>query len=394
MAARWQAARTATVALALVATAVGATGVAGAGEDVAPSHRVVDAKTAASIDAQTLAKQRGWEVAATAQHFQDSRRFAELARALGDKYPEIWAGARFSAAPGGASLVRFVGEPPSEVHREVEESRLKVEVQGGAKRSEREVQERAEKVHQHLLETGYKQVATATSPEGTIQATVFGEGRSELPQELAEGVRVSVSKEPVARDEHSLGGAPLLVNGVFNCTSGFTVQNGAGVTGLATAGHCTGLNQYRQPSDGLVYGMTHQAEHNGFWGDFEWKTTPHVEPAEFFARSAEVRPVTSVSGWLPVGTPSCVYGRSSNLRACDTVYSSFVIVTLNGATNWFLMAMQSDNTIPGDSGGPWSFATIADGIHKGDVTLGGGRRNMWSRASLLPAALGVSVRTQ
>lgn len=46
--------------------------------------------------------------------------------------------------------------------------------------------------------------------------------------------------------------------------------------------------------------MTHQGEHNGFFGDFEWKTTPHIEPAEFYATATQVRAVNSVLDALGV----------------------------------------------------------------------------------------------
>ncbi|HET9443043.1 MAG TPA: hypothetical protein VFO65_06950 [Acidimicrobiales bacterium] len=356
--------------------------------------KVLGADSAALSDARLIARAHGWELEPTVRHLQESRRFAALAADLAEEHPKAYAGARFADAPGTASVLRFVGAPPPDASLLVERAGLRAKLVGGARFSEVELQERSKAVHRHLLESGFKQVATATTTDDGVVATVYGDAEVKLPAELGGGVQVTRSREPVARDEHTLGGAPLLDGGTFNCTSGFTVRAGDGTTGVATAGHCTGLDQYQQPTDGLVYGMTHQAEHNGLFGDYEWKTTPHVEPAEFFATATQVREVNSVSTLLPVNTPSCVYGRSSNLRACDEVYSNFVIATVNGRTNWFLMAMDNDNTIPGDSGGPWSFATIADGIHKGDITLGGGRRNMWSRADLLPIALGVSVQTQ
>lgn len=356
-------------------------------------HDVMDARRSTVVDAGILAEQRGWDGKSTVAYVDQSRRFADLAAELGREFPKTYAGASFAERPGASSVVRFVGEPPEDAVARAEKSGLAITVLGGAKYSEVKLQDRARAVHEHLLRSGFREVATATTAGDGILATVYGDGKSELPDDLSEGVRVTRSRGPVAADEHTRGGAPLLSNGSFRCTSGFAVRASNGTTGVATAGHCT-VNQYRQPSDGLTYGMTHQLQHNSLFGDYEWKTTSHIEPAEYFATTTQVREVNTVSGLLPVNTPSCVFGRSSNSRACDQVFSNFVVVTINGVTNWFLMAMDNDNTIPGDSGGPWSFSTIADGIHKGDVTLGGGRRNMWSRADLMPLALGVSVRTQ
>ena len=55
--------------------------------------------------------------------------------------------------------------------------------------------------------------------------------------------------------------------------------------------------------------------------------------------------------------------------------------------------MRNDHTIAGDSGGTWSFGTTAAGIHQGDIWLPFKRRNVFTPAALLPAALGVAVRT-
>ena len=348
-------------------------------KDPDTGHETVDARSATMSDARLVAEQNDWEPEATLEYVGQSRAFAELATDLSRAFPKTYASAEFAERPKAPSVVRFVGDPPREAYEMAEKSGLPIKVTGGARYSETVLQERAKAVHEHLMRSGFRQVVTATTTDDIILASVYGKGEPDLPRELAQDVELVQSLEPVARDEHTRGGAPLLDDGSFECTSGFSVRNGNGTTGVATAAHCTGLNQYRQPSDGLTYGMTHQGEHNGLFGDFEWKTTSHIEPAEFFATSNQVREVNSVSGLLPVNTPSCVYGRSSNARACDQVFSNFVIVTVSGRTNWFLMAMDNDNTVPGDSGGPWSFATIADGIHKGDVTLSGGRRNMWSR---------------
>lgn len=359
-------------------------------EDAPPA---VSRERAELRDAGILAKQRDWELRPALAHLQGSRRFASLVGRIAETFPERYAAAVYADAPGQPSSIRFVGEPPAEASRIIEAARLKVEVVGGARFSDVELRERAGKVHDYLLETGHRELTTATTAEDVILVTVQGDEPPRLPRELAAGVRVSVSREPVARDFHTRGGARLFDDGVFECTSAFTVTDGTR-TGVATAGHCSGLNQYQQPSDGLLYDMQHQAEHRGFWGDMEWKTTTHFEPAEYFAAPNDLRAVNTVSWWLPVNTPSCGFGRASNVRTCDDVFSTFVIVTVNGFTNWNLMAMDGLSKIPGDSGGPWSFGTEADGLVKGMATLSGAQRDVWTRASLMPFGIGVSVRTQ
>jgi hypothetical protein len=56
--------------------------------------------------------------------------------------------------------------------------------------------------------------------------------------------------------------------------------------------------------------------------------------------------------------------------------------------------MDEDNTVGGDSGGPWSYSTEAAGIHKGDKWIWFGTRNTFTKASRLDEALGVRIRTK
>jgi len=55
--------------------------------------------------------------------------------------------------------------------------------------------------------------------------------------------------------------------------------------------------------------------------------------------------------------------------------------------------MEEDNTIGGDSGGPWFWINTAWGVHKGDVLMSGSSRNVWSQGRWVNNALGVSIRT-
>lgn len=357
-------------------------------------ERVVGERRAEAADTRLIARTNDWEVPATRVFLEGSRVFAEISAELAERHPKQFAAAVYADAPGDPAVVRFVGEPPREALELLAKLDLEVKVEGDATYSARALQERTNEVHAFLLESGYEQAVAAAMPDGTIEATVQGAGEVKLPRRLADGVKVEVTEKPVAQDAHTRGGAELLDDGSFECTSGFTVQNGSGTTGIATAGHCSGLNEYEQPSDGLVYSMTHVTEHYGFWGDAEWKTTPHVEPAEYYASTTDLREVNSMSSWLPVNTPTCKFGRTTLVRTCDDVYSNYVVAAFAGPVHYFLMATDDNNVDFGDSGGPWSFGTEADGITKGFMTLGGSTRDVWMRASLFPAAIGVSVRTQ
>ena len=64
------------------------------------------------------------------------------------------------------------------------------------------------------------------------------------------------------------------------------------------------------------------------------------------------------------------------------------------SAHWFLMANDNNFSAGGDSGGPISFGTEADGLNKGSMTLGGARRQVWVRGSLMPIAIGATIRTK
>ena len=88
----------------------------------------------------------------------------------------------------------------------------------------------------------------------------------------------------------------------------------------------------------------------------QWHTSDDAEPAEYYATSTEIRDQDSVEPWLGITGNSdyCVYGRSSNNRECDEVYSDFVNAISGLTLISSLVGMTDDNTIGGDSGGPWS----------------------------------------
>ena len=197
--------------------------------------------------------------------------------------------------------------------------------------------------------------------------------------------------------EHTYGGAEVHSSG-SQCTTGFTVESlFTAETGVTTAAHCAGMTKYVQPQGGPTYTIDFEGEHEGLFGEVAWYTSPdHLDAAEYYADFPDdLRQVNSVETSVAVNNFYCVYSRMQGTRACDTVYAPFVAVyNSSGVIIAALVGMTADNTIGGDSGGPWSYSTEATGIHSGDVFLGFSWRNIFSVAKLLPAALLVSVITQ
>ena len=80
----------------------------------------------------------------------------------------------------------------------------------------------------------------------------------------------------VAEDENSYGGALTATSptGASGCTTGFGVKSGS-TTGVVTAGHCNSGRWCNMGSD--ICEMDYMGQRKGWWGGFQWHTTPHLE---------------------------------------------------------------------------------------------------------------------
>ncbi|MEL6893992.1 MAG: hypothetical protein AAFP84_20550, partial [Actinomycetota bacterium] len=247
-----------------------------------------------------------------------------------------------------------------------------------------------------ILGEQHREISTAVLPTGEIQIAVAGELKidDELPEGLVEGVKIVEGPERLTNDEALEGGVQVYATGGGQCTSGFSVRSiFTGTEGISTAAHCFGINRFSQAGPDPV--LVHAGEHNGAFGDMEWKTSAEDAVDNYWAGPGDYRDVGSVwgAGSFATNMVTCVHSRMQAQRSCDQIYSTSVSSTVNGITASNLVATDNDNTVGGDSGGPWSYGSIADGIHKGDKWIWFGTRNVFSKADLLPAALGVAVMT-
>lgn len=377
---------------------------AAAADVPAPGIRAIGRAAAETADVELTARQTGRSVAEVAGDRLVAERLGAVQVRLAAERPNLYAGARLT--PGGAATLYVKGAADELVRRVVREAGVGIAVVEGRPYSFAELEDRSLRLHRSIAARGFRDIATSfDEATGTLEATVSRrpglpatarDVRAALPAELRAGTRLAVQDAPAGGDEHAFGGNWVRDSGTRLCTSGFSVVNGAGVTGVTTAGHCTGIDQIEEPGVG-VHALTHRAEHRGQWGDVEWKTSAHIEPAQFYASSTDVREVNSVEprAAITVGEAICVYGRSSNSRNCSTnVHRTSVSCTVNGVFNNRLVAMDAAVTIGGDSGGGWTFGTRAYGSHKGRCSFDGATRNVFSVADLYDEALGVTVRTQ
>lgn len=379
---------------AALATLVVPTIVSGpAGSASAREDDALGTKESVATDVEIVAKTFDWDVESTAKHLEDQLTFGALANTVSTKYAKNYAGASFAENPGDTSLLYIKGRTPRDVARLVAETRLPIEIVDGQKYSHSELNDRSNRVVGVLAEAGYADVNSAVMADGSIQVAVAGKPKHEpkLDDDLRDGVTIVQGPERISNDEVDIeGGRQVYATSGGQCTSGFSVRRlSDGLRGITTAAHCTGINRYTAPGPDVV--LSHRGEHNGFFGDVEWKSSAEPEVDNYWASPTQLRDVSSV--W-PVGSfvenlVTCVHSRMQGTRSCDRVYS----VSVSSGSSSNLVAMDNDNTVNGDSGGPWSFGTIADGIHKGDKWIWFGTRNVFSKAAFLPAALGVEVLT-
>jgi hypothetical protein len=181
-------------------------------------------------------------------------------------------------------------------------------------------------VHQAFLEHGHPRAVTAykVSDQKIYSTAVRPPDSKEADEQLRErltpasrssDVKIQFTERHRGELDHSYGGLLMWYDedgdGVWDgwsdeppCTSGFAVENSdTGTTGISTAGHCgPGVDRIRE-QDGDTYSTNGISEHMGEWGDFEWHTTPHVEPDDFYIDDSTRRDVQGVepASWIDEG---------------------------------------------------------------------------------------------
>ncbi len=390
----------------MVAAMLLCSSVALADEDALAATPVIEAHEGFTTDLELVAEARGWTLKEAVAHRELADAFGQIQQRVATARPELYAGAALSDLPEGTPTLYIKGTTDDFVWDLVDSAEIPIDVVDGRPFSWLELEERSIRLNRLLAERGFLDIVTSfderTSVVEAYVTRVPGFVANEaqllemLPAEFRGNTTLKVMDDDVATDDTAFGGMWVRDDGVNECTSGWSVTDGA-TTGVTTAGHCTGINQIDHP--GLsVHTLTHVAEHRGVWGDIEWKTSTVVELDDFYATATSIRDVAAVEprANITVGEAICVYGRSSNSRDCtDTVFRTSISCTNSGVFNDRLVAMNAKRTtIGGDSGGGWSFNFTAYGSHKGGCLVSGAVRNAFSVADLYDEALGVSVLTE
>eukprot|EP00961_Rhodomonas_salina_P293200 3933558-Rhodomonas_salina.1 len=388
----------------------------------------IDEEEAFILDGKLVAESFGWSEEDSMRHMTNQRRFGVLMTTIDEKYSQVLAGSAMARNPGDAATVWFKGEAPDEVAAMLkpfmEETGMRVQVVDKMKFSMREQEDRMDRLAMLLGERGYKGVGATMLPGDIIHLTLPASddcpevkvdptdddsevqiphpeevdpvARKLLPESLDwYGVKITCTSEEIDVDLHARGGRKVSGGG-YQCTAGFSVYRiSDGVNGISTAAHCTGMSTFDAEAPEADFALFHRGEHCGSHGDVEWKTTNHVELAEYWANVNDRRNVNSVESWYSNNNVYCVFSRMQGRRTCDRVYShSTNQYGCWGVTAKRLVAMDHNRVIGGDSGGPWSYSTEAAGVTKGYKTIWFKKRDTFTKATRFDEALGVRIKTK
>ncbi len=387
-------------------------------------------KEAIEIDSLIIAEKYDWGLKETKQHMLNQDKFGELVFEITKNHRDVFASSAMASKPGENATIWVKGETGAEIKKRVENfnqrNDMDVEVVDGMLFSYLEQERRMNAISKILAEQGMEGIGSAMlpgdiilvslpasneypetpAPEDPDQIKLDGSYVDPIAEELLRkkidprGIYFVFTNQPIDVDLHARGGRRVSGSS-GSCTSGFSVERiSDSLNGIATAAHCTGVNTFDAESPEADFTLSHRGEHCSSHGDMEWKSSGHFELAEYWASPTDLREVNSRENWYSVNDTYCVHSRVTGTRTCDQVYSSSVSQSssspgiCNGGTAERLVAMDDNNVVPGDSGGPWSFSTEAAGIVKGTKWIWFGTRDTFSKTSRLDEALGVRVRIQ
>ncbi|WP_152360991.1 S1 family peptidase [Microlunatus speluncae] len=368
-------------------------------------------------DIQIVAQQRGisYDDAFKAVDWQDG--VAGVMTKLAEKFPDFYSGAEVTSETPAAVKVRFKGSAPAEAISILAgiDAAIKVDIVEDQPLNETDIHDVVRKAHESLTSLLDADTAVSSSYDrnGNVVKSVansagFRLRESDLESRVSAGI--ATSAPGVQYDltlSESFNASPTARNGGgrlehpssegLACTGGFNVISSAGTTGVATAGHCAnGLTHENRPGQ-AEFTMTYRAQHMGTYGDYQWHTTTDTEPDDFYFSKVETSARDVRGVFSPMDNQTiCKFGWVTG-STCDTVADLSDCITYPGYPQMCrLVRTDHRKAIEGDSGGPWFYSYNAYGLTSGWLTcniITGDQCDLFSRATYIYNALGVSVRT-
>jgi hypothetical protein len=180
------------------------------------------------------------------------------------------------------------------------------------------------------------------------------------------------------------GGAKFTSAGGALCTTGFVVKNTAGTTGVATAGHCEGMNTYHNPSGSTIATtIVASSEINDADQDVEVHTSGYIERPEFYADSTTTARVLTGRRYKTstgiddnvchrgeVTKYSCGYVKQTNYTPVDQTGTPLRCGAVACGPYFVRVEGPELACYNGDSGGPVFASTVAFGLLKTGAASG------------------------
>lgn len=349
-------------------------------------------------DLQLIAEARGWTYQQSVANHQSAEAVGRVATAIARQRPDIFVGSVLSLDPQLPPTLLVKGRADDAIRDLVANEAEPIIIADEQTFSLIELQAQQQQISAALqaknltfsvaldLVSGLLEVSVADENAITIESVL-----ASIPEELRTRVNLGLAEPGHFRPDTVFGGMRAWGDGA--CTTGWTVTDAFGQDSVTTAGHCNNVDEVVNPAEG-TQDVEDGVEHMGWFGDVErhFEDDALSQPDDYYSDATTIRDVNAVEAEASISQNEqvCLYGRSSNNRNCSTTVNS-VSVTCDYSccppmNN--LVRMSAAIAIGGDSGGPWSIAGRAYGIHSG--TCGGG--STWSKAALLWDALGVTVK--
>lgn len=360
------------------------------------SPRAQTAEEAIATDAQAYARNEGVSADEAARRLRIQRDMGPVIDRLRTTHKARLAGIVIDHKPVYRIRVRLTGETPIVAQNiPVGGSELPVAFETGAKAT-LDALVASLRANQAAVARHYPNLAGIGTDEGTgeivvrvmaptAEAATAARGKfADVQKLLGQPARIEITDAyPTAADVR--GGSRVESSTGSWCTTGFSVKNTAGTTGVITAGHCANALTYYNPNwTSIALTLVSGTEYFDNDQDVQVHTSGYTERPEFYyddnktaTRILTGRRYRSSTAYNDnvchrgeTTGYSCGYVQQTNYapynpngslcggQACSPVY-----VRLTGSTL---------ECAGGDSGGPWFASTVAFGIHIANISYGTG----------------------
>lgn len=244
-------------------------------------------------DAEVIAAERGITVADAQRVLDQQVEFDALQDELAAAYPSFNDGWSKGRKADREYIVSFHRTAPGDVDARAATHGLVVTTRV-SKRSMAELSAIVNRLATELADKGYdasigfdmETEKVAATVKTTASAEVL---RTKVTASRDSAVELETTTAAIVQEQatYAYGGAELRYDGGMYCTSGFSMKNIAtGTDGVLTAGHCTGVDAYRDPATGVGFLAVMSRQYRGAKGDFGYINVQGITSRPYFYSSS------------------------------------------------------------------------------------------------------------